>query len=118
MTITGGNVVTTAPTRIGDTAASHTNWTEAGSTNAPTFVSRGTPAWSAASAGTKSTSAAVSFTMTGAGTLVGAFLVYGTSAVVTLMSTAGTLLSAGAFTGGNQVVSSGNVVTVTYSLSM
>ena len=118
MTITGGNVVTTSPTRINDTAASHTNWTEAGSTNAPTFSARGTPAWSAAAAGTKSTSAAVSFTMTGGGTLVGAFLVYGTGAVTTLMSTAGTLLSAGAFTGGNQVVQSGNVVTVTYSLSL
>jgi hypothetical protein len=56
--------------------------------------------------------------MTGAGTLVGAFITYGTGAVTTLMSTAGTLLSAGAFTGGNQPVNSGNVVQVTYSLSL
>jgi len=102
----------------GDTMASHSGWTEAGSTNAPTFAARGTPAWSAASAGSKSTSSAVSFTMTGAGTLKGAFLVFGTGAVTTLMSTAGTLLSAGTFTGGDQVVSSGNIVTVTYTLSM
>jgi hypothetical protein len=101
-----------------DTMASHAGWTEAGSTNAPTFAARVAPAWSAASGGSKATSAAVSFTMTGAGTLGGAFIVFGTGAVTTLMSTAGTLLSAGAFSGGNQVVSSGNVVTVTYSLGL
>ena len=101
-----------------DTMLSHAGWTEAGSTNAPTFAARVAPSWSAASAGSKATSAAVSFTMTGAGTLSGAFLVFGTGAVTTLMSTAGTLLSAGAFSGGNQVVSSGNVVTVTYSLGL
>ena len=102
----------------GDTMTSHSGWLEAGSTNAPTFAARGTPAWSSASAGSKSTSAAVSFTMTGSGTLKGAFLVYGSGAITTLMSTAGTLLSAGTFTGGDQAVSSGNVVTVTYSLSI
>lgn len=101
-----------------DTMASHAGWTEAGSTNAPTFAARGTPAWSAASAGTKQTSSAVSFTMTGGGTLKGCFLVFGSGAVTTLMSTAGTLLSAGLFSGGDQVVSNGNVVTVTYSLSL
>ena len=36
---------------VGDTMASHATWTEAGSTNAPTFAARGTPAFSAASAG-------------------------------------------------------------------
>jgi len=102
----------------GDTMTSHTGWTEAGSTNAPTFAARITPSFGTASAGSIATSSAVSFTMTGAGTLVGAFLTYGPSAVSTLMSTAGTLLSAGAFTGGNQPVSSGNVVQVTYSLSL
>lgn len=101
-----------------DTMASHGGWTEAGSTNAPTFSARSTPSFSAASAGSKATSTAVSFTMTGAGTLVGAFIVFGSGAVATLMSTAGTLLSAGAFSGGNQTVNSGNVVTVTYSLSL
>ena len=101
-----------------DTMASHTGWTEAGSTNAPTFAARIAPAFGTASAGAISTSTPVSFTMTGAGTLVGAFITYGTGAVTTLMSTAGTLLSAGAFTGGNQPVNSGNVVQVTYSLSL
>ena len=101
-----------------DTMASHAGWTEAGSTNAPTFAARVAPAFGTASAGAISTSSATSFTMTGAGTLVGAFITYGTGAVTTLMSTAGTLLSAGAFTGGNQPVNSGNVVQVTYSLSL
>ena len=101
-----------------DTMASHTGWNEAGSTNAPTFAARVAPAFGTATAGAISTSTPTSFTMTGAGTLVGAFITYGTGAVDTLMSTAGTLLSAGAFTGGNQPVNSGNVVQVTYSLSL
>ena len=101
-----------------DTMALHTGWNEAGSTNAPTFAARVAPAFGTATAGAISTSTPTSFTMTGAGTLVGAFITYGTGAVATLMSTAGTLLSAGAFTGGNQPVNSGNVVQVTYSLSL
>lgn len=101
-----------------DTMALHTGWNEAGSTNAPTFAARVAPAFGTATAGAISTSSPTSFTMTGAGTLVGAFITYGTGAVTTLMSTAGTLLSAGAFTGGNQPVNSGNVVQVTYSLSL
>jgi len=117
-TLTGGTVTTTSGTRIGDTMATHANWVEAGSTNAPTFAARGTPAWSSASANSKSTSSAVSFTMTGAGTLQGAFIALGAGAVTTLMSTAGILFSAGAFTGGSQAVSSGNVVTVSYSVSV
>lgn len=101
-----------------DTMASHAGWLEAGSTNAPTFAARVAPSFGTASAGAISTSTPVSFTMTGAGTLVGAFITYGTGAVTTLMNTGGTLLSAGAFTGGNQPVNSGNVVQVTYSLSL
>lgn len=106
-----------------DTMASHAGWTEAGSANAPTWSTpasgaRNSLSWSAASAGAKALSAAASFTMSGAGTLKGAFLVLGSGAVVTNASTAGTLFSAGLFSGGDQVVSSGNVVTVSYSLSI
>ena len=101
-----------------DTMASHAGWLEAGSTNAPTFAARGTPAFGTASAGAIALSSATSFTMTGAGTLEGAFITYGTGAVTTLMSTAGTLLSAGVFTGGAQPVNSGNIVQVSYSLSL
>lgn len=101
-----------------DTMASHAGWNEAGTTNAPTFAARIAPNFGTASAGAISTSSAVSFTMTGNGTLVGAFIVYGTGAVTTILNASGTLLSAGAFTGGNQPVNSGNLVQVTYSLSL
>ena len=117
-TLTGGAVTTASATRINDTMSSHALWTEAGSANAPTFAARGTPAWSAASGGSKSTSAAVSFTMTSGGTLEGCGLVCASGAVNTIGSTTGTLFSAGAFTGGPQVVSSGNTVTVAYTFSM
>ena len=102
----------------GDTMTSHTGWNEAGSTNAPTFAARIAPAFGTASAGAIGTSTPVSYTMTGAGTLQGAFITYGTGAVSTLMDTNGVLLSAGVFTGGAQPVNSGNVVQVTYSLSL
>ena len=108
---------TTGPA-AGDTMASHGGWTEAGSTNAPTFASRGTPSFATATAGAIGLTTALSFTMTGSGTLKGAFIVYGTGAVATLMSTAGTLLSAGTFTGGDQPVVNLNVVQVSYSLSL
>ena len=101
-----------------DTMLSHAGWTEAGSTNAPTFTSRLAPSFGTATSGAISLTIATSFTMTGAGTLEGAFITYGTGAVSTLMSTAGTLLSAGVFTGGAQPVNSGNVVQVSYSLSL
>jgi len=108
---------TTGPA-AGDTMASHTGWTEAGTTNAPTFSARIAPSFGTAAAGAISTSTATSFTMTGAGTLKGAFIVYGTGAVTTILNTSGTLLSAGLFTGGDQPVNSGNVVQVSYSLSL
>ena len=105
-------------TAASDTIASHPGWTEAGSTNAPTFAARIAPSFGTASAGAISTSTPVSFTMTGNGTLEGAFIVYGSGASATLMNTGGVLLSAGAFTGGAQPVNSGNVVQVSYSLSL
>lgn len=103
---------------VTDTMSSHAGWTEAGNTNAPTFAARVAPAFSAPASGVIATSAAVSFTMTGAGTLEGAFIVYGSGASTTIDTTTGTLLSAGAFTGGAQPVNAGNVVQVTYSLSL
>ncbi len=117
-TLTGGPVTTTSGTRIADTMASHGNWDEAGNAHAPTFAARLTPSFSSAASGSKTTSSAVSFTMTGAGTLEGCFLVYGAGAVATIDNTSGTLFSAGAFTGGAQVVASGNIVAVTYTISI
>lgn len=105
-------------TAASDTMALHPGWTEAGITNAPTFAARIAPSFSTPSAGAITTATPVSFTMTGNGTLEGAFIVYGTGAVTTIDNTGGTLLSAGMFTGGAQPVNSGNVVQVTYSLSL
>lgn len=105
-------------TSAADTMASHSGWLEAGSANSPTYSgNRGTAAWSAASSGSKSLSSALAFTFTGSGTVQGAFLTYGTGAVNTVGSTAGTLYSAGTF-GTAQPVVSGNVLNVSYTASM
>lgn len=110
----------------GDTMAqiAGTNgWREAGTTNAPQWTTpasgaRGTPSFSAAAAGSKATSAAVTFSISTSGTIKGCFVVIGTGAAATNLSTAGKLLSAGTFTGGDKVVSNGDTLSVTYSLSL
>lgn len=104
---------------VGDTMASHAGWLEAGATNAPTYTApRKTCAWSAASGGSKALSASLSFSMTGTGTVKGCFIVYGTGALSTIDNTAGTLYSAGLFTGGDQPVVNGNTLAVSYSTSL
>lgn len=102
-----------------DTMASHTGWTEAGATNAPTYTApRKTAAWNAASGGSKSLSAALSFPLTGAGTVKGCFLVFGAGAVSTIDSTAGTLYSAGLFSGGDKIVANGDTLNVSWTGSL
>ena len=101
----------------GDTMASHAGWTEAGITNAPTYSGgRKTAAWAAASGGSKALSAALSFTMTGAGTVKGCFIVLGSGAVSTVDNTSGTLFSAGLFSGGDKIVANTDVINVSYSV--
>lgn len=101
-----------------DTMASHAGWEEAGITNAPTYTLRKTCAWAAASAGAKALSAALAFTMTGAGTVKGCFIVLGTGAVATVDNTSGTLYSVGVFTGGDKVVAATDVLNVSYTASL
>jgi hypothetical protein len=102
-----------------DTMASHAGWLEAGNANAPTYTApRKTAAWNAASAGSKALSAALSFAITGSGTVKGAFLVYGTGAVSTIDNTSGTLYSAGLFSGGDKVVANGDTLNVSYTASL
>ena len=103
----------------GDTMASHAGWLEAGNANAPTYTApRKTCAWNSASAGAKALSAALSFAMTGSGTVKGCFIAYGSGAVSTIDNTSGTLWSAGLFSGGDKVVSSGDTINASYSVSM
>lgn len=111
--------VSWSATAAGDTMSSHAGWTEAGSTNAPTYTSpRKTAAWSAASSGSKALSSAASFAITGTGTVKGCFLVFGSGAVSTIDNTSGTLLSAGVFSGGDKVVGNGDTLNVSYSLAL
>ena len=102
-----------------DTQASHAGWLEVGATNAPTYSgTRKTPTFSAsttANPAVKSTSAAVVFTMTGSGTVAGAFINVGGSS--TIDNTTGVLFSAGDFTAGSKTVTSGDTINVSYSLS-
>ena len=103
----------------GDTMSSHSGWTEAGGTNAPTYTSpRKTAAWNAASAGSKALSSALSFAITGTGTIKGAFLVTGSGALSTIDNTAGTLFSAGLFSGGDRAVINGDTLNVSYTASL
>ena len=128
MTITGGAVTASAP-RINDTMTSHSAWTEAGSTNAPTYTltsggtaNRSPITVSVSATGVLTLSAPASFTIGAtAGTLEGAFMVFGSAlsgASNTIGSTTGILLSAGAFSGGPQAVATGNIVSVSYTLSL
>jgi len=102
-----------------DTMASHSGWLEAGNANTPTYSgSRKTAVFSSASAGSKALSSALSFSITGTGTVTGCFMVFGSGAVATIDNTSGTLLSAGSFTGGSKSVSSGDTINVSYSLAL
>jgi hypothetical protein len=102
---------------IGDTMASHASWSELNIT--ASSGARLAPTFSAASSGSKTTSSAVSFSITAAGptTVAGVFIVLGSTAVVTNGSTAGTLFSAGDFASSRSVVS-GDTLNVTYTASL
>jgi hypothetical protein len=104
-----------------DTMASHAGWAEAGTgSDYPLYTgSRMTCVWSAASTGSKALSAALSYVIAGTGgTVKGCFIVTGTGAVSTIGSSAGTLLSAGLFTGGDKIVAVADTLQVSYTMSL
>ena len=116
MTNNGSGTSTPA---YGDTQSSHAGWYEAGSAHAPTYsLTRKTPSFSSATSANPSvlsTASAVVFSMTGSGTVTGAFINIGGSSAID--NTTGTLFSAGNFTAGSKTVTSGDTINVTYTLS-
>ena len=103
----------------GDTMGSHVGWLEAGGANAPTYSgNRKTAVWSSATAGAKALATALSFSITGSGTVKGAFLCFGTSASATKDDTNGTLWSAGTFSSGDKAVVNGDTLNINYSTSL
>jgi len=107
--VDGGSTPTYA---AGDTMASHAGWTE---NQSYSQSARPTAAFSAASAGAKALSSALSFSINVATqTIAGAFL----ASVATKGGTTGILYSVGAFSGGNKSVTTGDTLSVSYSASL
>jgi hypothetical protein len=106
----------TMTTLVGGSTKEFTNYTVGGS------AVRGTASFAASTSSgttpsnvTTSTASAITYTITGAGgTVYGCFLVTGSGAVNTQLSTAGTLYSEGNFATA-KVTTAGDTVSVTYS---
>lgn len=97
----------------GDTMASHASWSElniSASSGARQSVTLGS-----ASSGSKGTSSAVAFSITGSGTVAGVFIVIGGNA--TNNNTTGVLFSVGDFASSRSVVN-GDTLNVTYTASL
>ena len=104
----------TGTPNVADEMTSHATWLEVGLANPPTYTGdRKVPAFSAAGSGSKATSSALSFAITGTGTVSGCFIVMGGSA--TKDTTTGVLYSAGNFTQGDKAVSNGDTLNVSYT---
>jgi hypothetical protein len=101
----------------GDTMSSHSGWKESGENNsrAPGYsqATRRQITFSSSSSGSKVTANAVVFSINVAGTVKGAFIANN----ATKAGTTGILYSAGLFTVGDKVVTSGDTLNVTYTAS-
>jgi hypothetical protein len=102
----------------GDTANSHTGWTEF---TGYSQVARPQPVFSAAASGSKATSSAAVFSISSSDTVKGTFLVAnnntGTAGAAKKGGFSGVLYSAGLFAGGDKTVASGDIINVTYTAS-
>ncbi len=92
-----------------DTMSSHAGWTESVAYSNSTRVA---VSWNAASSGSKA-STTCTFNINGSDTIKGAFLTTGSAK----SGTTGTLYSAGLFSGGDQAVSNGGTLNITYTAS-
>jgi hypothetical protein len=85
-------------------------------------AARGTPSFGTASAGALALSSAVSFSILATVTIRGCFLIIrsaaGVASVATVGSTAGSLYSAGLFSGGDRTLANGDTLNVSYSSSL
>ena len=101
-----------------DTQASHSNWGQANSNNAPNYSQTSLRLVTFAAAATKAiaSSNATVFSITGSGTVKGAFLTSNPNkSNAGAGPTTGTLYSAGLFTGGDKVVQNGDTLNVSYT---
>lgn len=99
-----------------DTQASHAGWLEVGLANAPTYTGSRKTVTMGSAAAAVSTSPTQAFAITSSGTVAGCFINNGGSA--TIDNTTGILFSAGDFTAGNKVVTSGDTLNVVYTLGV
>jgi hypothetical protein len=101
-----------------DTQASHSNWGQANSNNAPNYSQTSLRLVTFAAAATKAiaSSNATVFSITTSGTVKGAFLTTNPNkSNAGVGPTTGTLYSAGLFTGGDKVVQNGDTLNVSYT---
>ena len=107
-------------TTIGNAASTYATPSPQVEVGSGVVAARATPSFSAASAGSKATSAAVAFSVIGSATITGCFVVLGATGILTNGNTAvaAILLSTGAFSGGSRAVISGDTLNVTYSLAL
>jgi hypothetical protein len=102
----------------GDTLTSHAGWLEnLNYTYSGSATNRATVGWSAASAGSK-VSTATTFNITASVTILGALLCTTQAHNTTTNGGAGILYSAGSFTGGSRAMISGDSLLVTYTASV
>jgi len=85
-------------------------------------AARGTPSFGSASAGALALSTALAFSILATATIKGVFLVTknaaGTAATSAVGNTAGSIYSAGLFSGGDKAVSNGDTLSVSYTASL